>query len=157
MTFGSETNHEEITNIFGEVDKGQHTMFNMFHPDSKVKWTHKMVPEETNQDYFYFAKIVPHLFEDIKGASGMQTRGQKTTYSYSLKHNKKATNPPSPGLGTIVIKLDYAPIMMIITKIHSRPLGQFCINMCSIIGGIFIIFGLLNGIFLKTYSKIKGN
>lgn len=48
MTFGSETNHEEILKVFGEVDNGQHTMFNMFHPDSKVKWTHKMVPDETN-------------------------------------------------------------------------------------------------------------
>lgn len=68
------------------------------------------------------------------------------TYSYSLNHNKKtATNGEQP---TLVFILDYAPVKMILTRSY-RETGSFFIACCSIIGGVFIIFGLLNSLLLR--------
>jgi len=147
VNFGNEANHEAIQSTFGHVDKGQHTMFNMFHDDAgKVNHDHKINPETNSNDYYYFMKLVPHVFVDTL------EQEEKTSYSYSLKHNKKEA--PNKDYASVEIILDYAPIKMIISK-EKRPVGQFMINMCSIIGGVFIIFGLLNGMILRCCDKIK--
>ena len=123
-------------------------MFNMFAEDlDKVNHDHKINPEDIPQDYYYFMKLVPHVFVDII------EQEEQSSYSYSLKHNKK--DSPDKNFLTVEIILDYAPIKMIISK-ENRPVGQFCINMCSIIGGVFIIFGLLNGVILRCCDKLKG-
>jgi len=149
ITFGDENMHADIVQTFGHVDNGQHTMFNMFHDDvGIVNHGHKIDPEDTVQDYFYFMKMVPHVFVDVI------EQVEKTSYSYSLKHNKKAAS--NKNFASTQIILDYAPIKMIISK-EMRPVGQFAINMCAIIGGVFIIFGLLNGMILRCCDKIKSN
>ena len=76
-----------------------------------------------------------------------------STSIYHYFGNKK--DSPNKWFASVDIILDYAPIKMIITK-EVRPVGQFLINMCAIIGGIFIIFGLLNGVILKCCDKVKG-
>lgn len=58
-------------------------------------------------------------------------------------------------LGLTII-LDYAPVKMILMK-QPREFGQFAINLCSIIGGVFIMGGLLNSFFLGIFSKCKRN
>ena len=45
-----------------------------------------------------------------------------------------------------MFKIEYAPIKMLITKQH-REVGRFMISMCAIVGGVFVIFGLVNSIF----------
>lgn len=46
ITFGHEANHAQIESTFGHVDKGQHTMFNMFKEEAgKVNHDHKIAPE----------------------------------------------------------------------------------------------------------------
>jgi hypothetical protein len=80
----------------------------MFRDNHKVNDTLKFGVEKEVQDYFYFCKLVPHVFVDLI------EQNQRSSYSYSLNHNKKASdNPDLPGL-TII--LDYAPIKMILTK-----------------------------------------
>ena len=122
-------------------------MFNMFKEEAgKVNHDHKLNMETNAQDYYYFMKLVPHVFVDVV------EQEERSSYSYSLKHNKKES--PNRDYASVEIILDYAPIKMIISK-EKRPVGQFAINMCSIIGGVFIIFGLLNGIILRCCDKIK--
>ena len=118
----------------------------MFHVEGKVNENLKFNPEKAAQDYFYFLKLVPHVFVDHIELE------EKTSYSYSLKHNKKESEEPS--LVSVSLILDYAPVKMIMSK-QNRPVGQFMINMCSIIGGVFIIFGLLNGMLLRCCEKCK--
>lgn len=65
-------------------------------------------------DYYYFMKLVPHVFVDVI------EQEEKSSYSYSLKHNKKET--PNQDFPSVEIILDYAPIKMIISK-EKRPLG----------------------------------
>ena len=80
----------------------------------------------------------------------MIEKTRRSTYSYSLGHNKKdSDNLLFPSL---VFILDYAPVKMILTK-QEREVGRFMINMCSIVGGVFVIFGLLNGALLRIFGK----
>ena len=57
----------------------------MFMKDGKVNENLKTQPESNTQDYFYFLKLVPHEFVD------MIEKSKRSTYSYSLGHNKKDT------------------------------------------------------------------
>ena len=46
ITFGDESNHGQIRQVFGETDHGDHTIFNMFHKDGKVNDSLKTYPED---------------------------------------------------------------------------------------------------------------
>ena len=145
ITFGHQSQHADIRKFFGEIDNGTHTIFNMFKKDGKVNEDLKNEPEEKAQDYFYFLKLVPHVFVDHI------EQQQRYSYSYSLNHNKK----DSHGKTSLTIILDYAPINMILSK-EWRPVGEFLTNSCSIVGGVFIIFGLVNSFALSIRNKLKG-
>lgn len=148
ITFGQTFLHTAIRTLFGDIDGGSHTMFNMFHPDGKVNHELKSDPDETTQLYFYFLKLVPHIFLD------MIDMKEWRSYSYSLAHNKKEA--PGEGLTGVTFILDYAPVNMILQK-QEREFGQFAINLCSIIGGVFIIAGLLNSFFIALGNKCKSS
>ena len=120
----------------------------MFAKDGKVKEELKTQPEKGPQEYFYFLKLVPHVFVD------MIKQREWRSYSYSLAHNKKESETPT--FAAVAIILDYAPIKMILTK-QKREFGQFAINLCSIVGGVFIICGLLNTMLLGIAGKCKSN
>lgn len=70
-----------------------------------------------------------------------------------MAHNKKEAHMPL--FAGVNIILDYAPVKMILTK-QQREFGQFAINICSIIGGVFVICGLLNTMMLGM-TKCKTN
>ena len=89
-------------------------------------------------------KLVPHVFID-KLDNGAR---QMNSYSYSLNHNKKE------GVPMLTIILDYAPVNMILIK-DKKHLGDVSIEVCSIIGGVFVMFGLINSICLNFRNKIK--
>lgn len=146
ITFGDESQQEVIVHTFGAIDHGEHTIFNMFMKDGKVNDELKYSPEDPAHDYFYFLKIVPHEFMDYIDQE------IDHSYSYSLNHNQKTSD--RPGMASVIIILDYAPIKMIISRKH-REVGQFLINLCSIVGGVFIIYGLLNSFVLRTVDKFK--
>lgn len=148
ITFGDESQQEVIVHTFGAIDHGEHTIFNMFMKDGKVNDELKYSPEDPAHDYFYFLKIVPHEFLDYIDQE------IDHSYSYSLNHNQKTSD--MPGFASVTIILDYAPIKMIISRKH-REVGQFLINLCSIVGGVFIIYGLLNSFVLRTVEKCKFN
>lgn len=64
VTFGHQSQHADIRKFFGDIDNGTHTIFNMFKKDGKVNEDLKNEPEDKSQDYFYFLKLVPHVFVD---------------------------------------------------------------------------------------------
>lgn len=86
LTFGDISQHDPIVANFGHADNGTHTIFNMFKKDGKVNEELKFKVEDEPQDYFYFIKLVPHVFVDTIGKTEM------TSYSYSLNHNKKTAD-----------------------------------------------------------------
>jgi hypothetical protein len=54
----------------------------------------------------------------------------------------------------LTIIIDYAPVKMILTRKH-REIGQLMIDLCSIVGGVFVIYGLLNSFLLGCLGKLK--
>jgi len=59
-----------------------------------------------------------------------------------LTQNKKANQ--NRGVQYIQFQLEFSPLTMKITK-EANSLSKFLISLCGIIGGTFVIFGLLNG------------
>lgn len=146
ITFGPTINQASIKKNFGHVDNGTHTIFNMFHKDGKVNENLKNEVEDKSQSYFYFMKLVPHVFVDKVDSDARNMN----SYSYSLNHNKKE----SAGSPSMTIILDYAPVNMILIK-EKKHLGDISIEICSIIGGVFVMFGLINSMCLNLRNKIK--
>lgn len=89
---------------------------------------------------------MPHTFVDM-----FQLK-EWSSYIYSLAHNKQ--NADVPQNPTVDIILNYAPIKMILLK-KPREVGEFLINLCSVIGGVFIIGGLINGFYLRVCALFK--
>lgn len=89
LTFGEFGTFDTIKEMFGDVDNGAHTTFNMFDfMKGKVNHDLKFEAEKQEQLYFYFVKLVPHVFIDM-----FQYREWRS-YSYSLAHNKKEAGSP---------------------------------------------------------------
>ena len=96
------------------------------------------------KDYYYFIKLIPTVFVD-------ETLGEFTAYSYSLNHNDKPSNIPN--LPMIVVIYDFAPINMKIVK-ERKDFGKFLVQLCAIIGGVFVVFGLVNRLFLRLKNSV---
>ena len=94
-------------------------------------------PEVDHNNNFKFAVIVPHTFID-------STSGEAKAYesfSYSFTQNKKIAQPSF--LLQTTISFEFSPVTMVITK-EKKPLTKFLINLCAIVGGAFVVFGILN-------------
>mmetsp|Transcript_11399 Transcript_11399/g.7911 ORF Transcript_11399/g.7911 Transcript_11399/m.7911 type:complete len:97 (-) Transcript_11399:56-346(-) len=92
-------------------------------------------------------KLVPHIFNDQHNDEDFET------YSYSLTSNKKIVQHLHDM--KVYITFDIAPVSVMITK-EKPKLTKFVVNLCAIIGGVFVLFGLLNKFLLNTKAQIVG-
>eukprot|EP00347_Sterkiella_histriomuscorum_P011402 403372594 len=153
LTFGEPHQQNAIKKRFGNTD---HTQFDMmdFVEDSLYE------NDKGSRDYFYFFKLVPHVFIDEINLEQYQS------FSYSLNHNSKASQVQN--FPQITMIYDFAPVNMKITK-QQRDLSRFLVNvsqydlfisymqLCAIIGGIFVIFGLINRLLLSVKESFSGD
>ena len=139
MTFGEVSQHIHILLRFGASD---HTNFDMMGMVDDQIYANDL----DRMDYFYFVKLVPHIFIDEINDSEFRS------YSYSLNHNSKSSQND---IGMISMIYDFTPVNMKITK-KQRDLPRFLVNLCAIVGGVFVIFGLLNR-FLLTVKDTVGS
>ena len=95
-------------------------------------------PSPVLYNYFKFVKLVPHFFID-RTQSGHERDFE--TWSYSLTQNKKEN--PSVYSQHITVTFEFSPLTMQITR-SNKALSGFLINLCAIVGGVFVIFGLVN-------------
>jgi uncharacterized integral membrane protein len=51
---------------------------------------------------------------------------------------------------------DFTPVNMKITK-EQRDLPRFLVNLCAIVGGVFVIFGLINRSLLSMQDQVNAN
>ena len=108
------------------------------------------------QDYYYFMKLVPHIFLDEVWDEEYQS------YSYSLNHQFKVRSRADGQIAKVLylpfirIIYDFTPVTMKIVK-EQKSLGHFLTHVCAIIGGVFVIFGLLNRTILRAFDVITKN
>jgi len=96
---------------------------------------------------FYFMKLVPHIFNDFEHDEDFES------YSYSLTSNRKTVSHHHDL--QMFITFDIAPVSVMITR-EKQQMTKFLVNLCAIVGGVFVIFGMLNGFLLKTKAQITG-
>jgi hypothetical protein len=41
-------------------------------------------------------------------------------------------------------------------SLSNNSLSKFLINLCGIVGGVFIVFGMLNGVLVSVIKKVRG-
>merc|ERR1712110_268707 len=106
--------------------------------------------DNPQMSYFKFVSIVPHVFVD-NSQSGKEADFR--SYSYAFSENKKDADDPT--LSMVWFIFEFSPVSMLITK-SSQTLARFLINICAIVGGIFIVFGFLNGILVNLTRQVSG-
>ena len=81
LTFGDFAQQSAIKKRFGNND---HTTFDMMELVDDSIYSNE--DYGNSKDYFYFLKLVPHVFVDEVHQE------EYTSYSYSLNHNSKVIN-----------------------------------------------------------------
>lgn len=64
------------------------------------------------------------------------------SYSYALTINKKPAEL-QPELNMVMMIFEFSPVSMSITKSNAL-VSRFIIGICAIVGGVFVVFGLIN-------------
>ncbi|BFZ05036.1 hypothetical protein BsWGS_08075 [Bradybaena similaris] len=87
----------------------------------------------------YFMQIVP---TEIRTYSTY-----KDTYQFAVTEKNRAINHDegSHGVPGIFVKYDLSSLLIRVTEVH-KPWWQFLVRLCGIVGGIFSVSGMLNGL-----------
>lgn len=113
---------------------------------NKAKFSYE--PETEHSNNYKFAVLVPHTFIDATGP----TPKTMESYSYSFTQNRKKADPPY--FLQTYMSLEFSPVTMVITK-ENKPLAKFLINLCAIVGGVFVMFGILNSLVQSTKRNLN--
>jgi len=101
-------------------------------------------------NYYKYISVVPHIFSDTSTKEQVDFR----SYSYALTINKKAADL-QPELNMVMMIFEFSPVSMSITK-SNLPMSRFIISICAIVGGVFVVFGLINTSLLAVTKKARG-
>jgi len=130
MNFGDYTHLKEVFARFNlekdHVEFSRHNLLPNFHNKEK-------------KNYDYFIKIIPyHLIDEEFDTT---TVG----YQYSLNFREREHNEDE--LHIITFNYDFSPITMRSIR-KKKYFSHFLTNICAIVGGIFVIFSILNRTYL---------
>ena len=105
---------------------------------------------KSGQDYDYFIKLIPHILED-------QIRGKTyITYQYSITHRATEYDEVKEDNSMPIIQVNYdlSPITVKISVVRNS-LTQTLTHVCAIVGGVFVIFSLLNKILIFAIDSLE--
>ena len=100
--------------------------------------------DKEHYNHFKYISVVPHIFVD-KSESDHEVDFK--SYSYALTTNKKPADG-TQSLTMVYMIFDFSPVSMMFTK-STTPLSRFLINVCAIVGGVFVVFGIINSTLLS--------
>lgn len=132
--FDDEEMNEIISSKFGE-DSINSASFTSWH---EIK--NKKSSSEENLNYDYYLKLIPHLYRDEINDT------EYLTYHHSLTYKSKKVESDNE-MPLIMINFDFSPITMKIT-LQQKSFPQFLIHICAIVGGIFVIFSIINRVLI---------
>lgn len=145
LSFDEPQDYQKLAEKF--KDNSEHLNFDMvenYFANNVVKFS--FAPESDHHNNYKFAVLVPHTFIDKTGS----TTETYETYSYSFTQNSKKADPPY--FLQTYMSLEFSPVTMVITM-ENKPLAKFIISLCAIVGGVFVVFGILN----STVQSFKKN
>jgi hypothetical protein len=134
FTFGEVEMKERILQRFGY---NENTAFNRANSLIDYNIDHP-------KSYDYFVKVIPHIFDDkIRGDTN-----QGYQYSLTSKSKPFSADANSHEMPVVMINYDISPIIMKIT-LQSHSWTHALTHICAIVGGIFVIFNILNRVLLS--------
>jgi len=101
-------------------------------------------------NYYKYISVVAHQFVDTSTSEQVDYR----SYSYAFTANKKPAER-QPELNMVMMIFEFSPVSMSITK-SKALLSRFIISICAIVGGVFVVFGMINSTVLACYKKVSG-
>jgi hypothetical protein len=100
---------------------------------------------KTKKNFDYFIKIIPYQFVD-------ENRGiTEYSYEYSISYKESDYVEERDDMPIILIRYEFTPITMRVT-ILKRNYLHFLTHVCAIVGGVFVIFSLLNKIIVGMFD-----
>ena len=109
--------------------------------------------DEYSSMYQYFVKIVPTTYEAEDGSILKTNQFSVTQHYQSIK--SEHSHEGGHGLPGVFFIYDLSPIMVHVTE-QSKSFLHFLTSLCSIIGGIFTVAGILDSLLyqgMKTISR----
>ena len=98
--------------------------------------------------YKYFLKVVPTLYVDVKEKS-------ISTNQFSVTEHATQTNfQTTSDLPGVFFYYDLSPIKVTF-KEHKTLFLHFATNVCAIVGGVFTVSGIVDGLFYHTHKLIR--
>ena len=106
--------------------------------------------DQEMKNYDYYLKLIPYLLVD-------EMRGQEhLLYQYSVTQKSKVIPQDSDEMPILVLNYDMTPLTMRVTR-SSRSWTHSLTHIFAIVGGVFVIFNLLNKILLSLCNFSKKN
>lgn len=94
-------------------------------------------------NFDYYAKIVPHLLRnEIENTT-------KLNHQYSLNFANRRSEDNE--MAMIMINYEMSEVTTLITK-KKKSISHFLTHLCAIVGGIFVIFSIINRIILSLFG-----
>ena len=90
-----------------------------------------------NQNYIYYIKLIPYTFIDENNGS------INHSYQYSISYKEQEFDPREDDMPIVLVKYEFSPVTMRVT-IPKRDYLHFLTHVCAIVGGIFVVFSILN-------------
>jgi hypothetical protein len=99
--------------------------------------------------YQYFVKIVPTVYKNISGSV-------LKTNQFSVTKHKKVSRAQhgDSGLPGVFFMYDLSPMMVTLTE-TSRSLAHFLTGVCAIVGGVFTVAGMVDGMLYHSQRALK--
>ena len=98
-----------------------------------------------NRDYIYYVKLIPYRFVD-------ENRNRVDySYQYAVSYKDKPQENEQP---LVLVKYEFSAVTMQVT-IQGRDYFHFLTHVCAIVGGIFVVFSILNR-FLVSFFDFGG-
>lgn len=104
--------------------------------------------EQGNQVFQYYVKVVGTMIRYKNGSAFRTNQYSVTQYD---KPSSAGTTSQLPGF---FVNFEISPLMVIYTE-HKRSFSQFITGVCSIIGGIFTVAGLIDGVVYKAETSFR--
>ena len=144
LSFGEKEIKTEILEKFGMNKYTEHFLHHQIS-------SYRSVPNDKNKFNFdYYIKIIPNIFIDEV------SNKEYFTYQFSLSHKKKEVEEIENEMPIVMMHYDISPIT-IKTTLHKKHFMKFLIHICAIVGGVFVVFSLIDSIIFYLFLDCESS
>ena len=145
FSFLEDTYREKIRNNFSyNASPELKEYFKQLTNPEKIKFPDFENKELQVLNYEYYLKLIPHIFY-IES-----TDESILTYMYTVSYKTKELNVEDEEMPLLMINYDFSPITMKFT-LKNKSFLHTLTNICAIVGGVFVIFSILNNFIINFF------